>query len=115
VLEGTLDLTTSPRVLEALTAFVRDQGPDVTVDAARLDFIDSMGVGTLVRAAKAARDAGGMLYLQNPAEPVRRILETCGLGRLFPSPTLRPVPKAAAPEGASLEPAAKPRSLRRAA
>jgi anti-anti-sigma factor len=119
VLEGTLDLSTAPGALEAIHRFLEEHGPEVTLDAARLDFIDSKGVGALLSAAKAARDAGGTLYLQSPATPVRKILETCGLTTLFPSPALRPTPAAApataAPPAASRAAAATARPLRRAA
>ena len=44
-------------------------GPNVVVDVSRVNFIDSKGLGTLLSAAKQARDAGGQIYLANPALP----------------------------------------------
>jgi anti-anti-sigma factor len=103
-LEGTLDLATAPKALASLQRFAEENGPDVVVDASRLDFIDSRGVGVLLSMAKAARDAGGNLYLQNPTLPVRKILDVCGLSSLFPSAAARPTP---APPAAETAPAAK--------
>ena len=113
VLEGCLDLATAPQALDAMRQFVTEHGPEVVVDTSRLDFIDSKGVGALLGASKAARDAGGQLYLHQPALPVRKILETCGLLPLFPSrpsPTRsEPANGTAAPEPARAE-APRPRT-----
>lgn len=100
MLEGTLDVATAPQAIEAMQRALVEHGPNVVLDASRLDFIDSKGVGALLSGAKAARDLGGTLYLSNPAVPVRKILETCGLMSLFPSAPA-PVPEAVpAPDGA---------------
>jgi anti-anti-sigma factor len=88
--EGTLDLVTAPRATRALQEFVEQHGPDVVLDTARLDFIDSKGVGALLSGAKAARNAGGTIYLLNAATPVQKILEMCGLRSLFPPQSARP-------------------------
>jgi anti-anti-sigma factor len=88
--EGTLDLVTAPRATRALQEFVAQHGPDVVLDTARLDFIDSKGVGALLSGAKAARSAGGSIYLLNAATPVQKILEMCGLRSLFPPQSERP-------------------------
>jgi anti-sigma B factor antagonist len=97
-LEGTLDVLTAPRAIEVLQQFVQQHGPDIVLDMARLDFIDSKGVGALLSGVKASRDAGGMVYLQNPATPVKKILEMCGLLALFPPrPERKPEPAVADP------------------
>lgn len=83
-LEGTLDIANAPRAQVALQEFFVEHGPEIVVDTSRLDFIDSRGLGALLNVAKAARDAGGAVYLPQPALPVRKILETCGLTTLFP-------------------------------
>jgi anti-anti-sigma factor len=84
-LEGTLDMATAPQALESLQRFMVENGPKVVVDTSRLDFIDSKGVGALLSAAKTARDLGGYIFMPNPATPVRKILEMCGLMPLFSS------------------------------
>lgn len=112
VLEGCLDVVTSPRGAELMESFIREHGPDVVFDTERLDFIDSKGVGALLSAAKVAKDAGGCISLPNAPFPVRKILETCGLLPLFP-----PVPpsRTAAPAETRTEEAPKPRTTRKRA
>ncbi len=85
-LEGTLDVATAPQASAAIQRFILEHGASVVIDTSRLDFIDSKGVGTLIGAAKSARELGGKIYLLNPATPVRKIIETCGLTSLFPPP-----------------------------
>ena len=84
VMEGSLDVSTSPRAEEAFEKFHAEHGPDVILDLSRLNFIDSKGVGTLLTGAKLTRAGKGKLYLDRPTEPVRRILQVCGLSALFP-------------------------------
>jgi len=102
--EGTLDMATAPRAIEVLQQFIKEHGPDVILDMARLDFIDSKGVGALLSGVKAAREAGGKVFLHNPATPVKKILEMCGLQSLFPP---RPERKS---EPAPVAPVARPRA-----
>ncbi|HTE19735.1 MAG TPA: STAS domain-containing protein [Armatimonadota bacterium] len=107
-LEGCLDVATAPQAIQSLQRFVEEHGPDVVIDTSRLDFIDSKGVGALLTGAKAAKDAGGHLALPNPALPVRKILETCGLMPLFAPRAAAPAAPVAA-ESAPAEAAPKPR------
>jgi anti-sigma B factor antagonist len=110
VLEGCLDVVTSPRGIELMENFIREHGPNVVFDTERLDFIDSKGVGALLSAAKLAKDGGGSISLPNAPFPVRKILETCGLLPLF-----SPVPPAGAAVEDKSEEAAKPRATRKRA
>lgn len=103
-LEGTLDLATSAYATESIQRHQAEHGPNLILDTSRLDFIDSKGVGVLISAAKAAREAGGGVYIPNPATPVRKILEMCGLTALFPAE----LPPAAAALAAEAPPAPPP-------
>ena len=53
------------------------------VDLQHLQFIDSSGLGALVRGAKLARAAGGYLRLRAPKPAVRKVLQITGLDRIF--------------------------------
>lgn len=118
-IEGALDVATAPQAEEALQQFISEHGPSVILDASRLNFVDSKGVGTLISAAKAARDAGGRLFLREPTLPVQKILEMCGLTELFPAPAPDPAevpePPAAAPRAGPVDGTRSPRPTRRAA
>ena len=58
----------------------------VFVDLARLTFIDSSGVHSLVTAHHAAKHTGGRIYVVNAAGPVASVLELTGLDTLLRAP-----------------------------
>ena len=72
-LGGELDLVDAADVAAAL-ATVAAREPEIIVDLARLEFIDSSGVAALARGRKLARHAGGDLLLAAPRQPVLRVL-----------------------------------------
>lgn len=50
----------------------------VIVDLSRVGFLASIGIRTLMLAAKANSRKGGKLVLLDPVEPVQKVLKTCG-------------------------------------
>jgi anti-sigma B factor antagonist len=83
VLCGELDLLDTSDVASHLIATVAAYGPSVIVDLAGLTFIDSCGLGVLVRVLRWARESGGDLSLAAPRGQVRRVLEITGLIDVF--------------------------------
>jgi anti-sigma B factor antagonist len=111
-IEGTLDVATCEQATRAIQRHIEEQQGDVFLDASRLNFIDSKGVGVLLGAVKAVRDRSARIYLQNPTVPVQKILDLCGLTPLFPAPA-PPEPAEERQPAAAARPASRP--LRRAA
>jgi anti-sigma B factor antagonist len=72
-LDGELDLVDAADVAAALVT-VTALEPEIIMDLAALEFIDSSGVAALVRGRAHARHAGGDLLLAAPREPVLRVL-----------------------------------------
>jgi anti-sigma B factor antagonist len=82
-LRGELDLVDAVAVADALTAAAVSQ-PQVIVDLAGLEFIDSSGVAALARGRKQARHAGGDLRLAAAQQQVLRVLTLTRLIEVFP-------------------------------
>jgi anti-sigma B factor antagonist len=82
-LQGELDLANVPAVASHLIAAVAACGPSVIVDLAGLDFIDSCGLGVLVRVLKWTRESGGDVLLAAPRQHVRQLLRLMGLNGVF--------------------------------
>jgi anti-sigma B factor antagonist len=80
-IEGRLEASTLAR-LKSLLAETPDTAKFV-FDMAYTDFIDSMGMASLVSALKLARSRGGELILVNPSVEVRTILELTAMDRVF--------------------------------
>ena len=72
-LGGELDLVDAAGVAAALVTLAA-RAPEIIVDLAALEFIDSSGVAALARGRKLARHAGGDLLLAAPRQPVLRVL-----------------------------------------
>jgi len=85
LLGGDLDIADPVGVAAAL-AVVAARAPEIIVDLAGLEFIDSSGVAALARGRKLARHAGGDLLLAAPQHQVLRVLT---LTRLMMSSPIR--------------------------
>jgi anti-anti-sigma factor len=86
VLDGELDVATSPRLRETLTQLV-DRGIDrVILDCRRLSFVDSYGLGVIVAAKRRLSTIGNSLCLVVDVDQPQfhRVLEITGLSSLLP-------------------------------
>jgi anti-sigma B factor antagonist len=82
-LRGELDVSDAAAVVAAFVLIVARQ-PEIIVDLAGLEFIDSSGVAALARGRKLARHAGGDLLLASPRHEVLRVLTVTRLIDIFP-------------------------------
>jgi anti-anti-sigma factor len=83
VLAGKLDIAGVERIAAPLTA-VANARTNVVVDMVAVDYITSIGIRELVRAAKAVARASRILVLLDPDPFIRQILVTAGLTDLLP-------------------------------
>ena len=81
-LRGELDSADAVAVAAALAA-VAAREPQIIVDLAGLEFIDSSGVAALARGRRQARLAGGDLVLAAPRQKVLRVLAVVRLADAF--------------------------------
>ena len=81
-LHGEFGETDAASVAAALAA-VAARTPEIIVDLAGLDFIDSSGLAALVLARVQARQAGGDLLLAAPHDQVLRVLGVIRLAEVF--------------------------------
>jgi anti-sigma B factor antagonist len=83
VLEGELDISTAP-VLDATLADVERNGTaTLLLDLARVQFIDSTGLRSLLSARQRAETAGRRLRLANLPVDVERVFDMTGVRRIF--------------------------------
>jgi anti-sigma B factor antagonist len=76
---GEVDIYTAPRVQEVLLGSIEDGATHVVVDLSEVPFIDSTGLGVVVRAVQKLRKKHGALDIVCPNERVRRTFEVTGL------------------------------------
>jgi anti-sigma B factor antagonist len=85
---GEVDVASVPALVEALDAAIRDSEGAFVVDLCGVEFLDSSGLGVLLRArALLGRDERALAVVCPPG-PVRRLFDVAGIADLlflFPS------------------------------
>jgi RND superfamily putative drug exporter len=80
VLAGELDLATVDQLDSRLAEIEAADVPTVVLDLRDLEFLDSTGIGALLRAQKRLRAAGRHLILiKSPSTPIAQVLATTGV------------------------------------
>ena len=87
-LQGELDLGTIPRVEKHLFEEVRVNA-GVIVDLTDVSFIDSSGIGLLIRALRSTEDAGAVHTVVAEGSQVDRVFSLAGIDRVLPIFTAR--------------------------
>jgi anti-sigma B factor antagonist len=82
-LRGELDLADAAAVAAALAVIIARE-PEIIIDLAGLEFIDSSGVAALARGRKLARLAGGELRLAAPQPQAQQMLTLTRLIDVLP-------------------------------
>jgi anti-anti-sigma factor len=81
---GDLDPHTSPRLDEEVGSALADAGvTELVLDLAGLEFIDSSGIRSLIRAQQALEDRRGSVVLRSPSPATQRLLEITHLRTQF--------------------------------
>ena len=89
VLEGRFDLAGSAAIDLAFSGHAASEKALVLVDLAGVDFLASLGIRTLLVAARAQRHRGGKLVLCGAQASVRKVLELAGMTEVLPLVTDR--------------------------
>ena len=81
-ISGEVDLSTSPKVRDALLDCILG-GASVVVDLADVSYIDSSGVASLVEAYQSAKSRGHKFALAQVGETPLRVLKLARLDQVF--------------------------------
>jgi anti-sigma B factor antagonist len=82
-LSGEIDLAVVPDLITEFEYATTQLSAYLLVDLNRVEFIDSSGLGALVRARRQARDLGGDVVLVGAGAQVAELLELTNLHELF--------------------------------
>lgn len=83
VMDGRLDAALAKEFKNQMSALVDAGRIKVIIDMARVDFVDSSGLGSLVGALKLVNNHGGDIKIVSPRPEVRTIFELTRLHRIF--------------------------------
>ncbi|MGI5241408.1 STAS domain-containing protein [Dactylosporangium sp. CA-139066] len=81
---GAIDLSTAPRLRDAMHALFDTGQTRILVDLSGVDFCDSIGLGTFAYGHNHCVAAGGFLRLVGPAPFLATLLRTVGLAGPVP-------------------------------
>jgi anti-sigma B factor antagonist len=82
VVQGEIDVATSPQLRNELNAILTRGVRDITLEFSGVSFVDSSGLGVLVGTYKRMKDDGnGTLRIVGAQPSVRRVFEITGLER----------------------------------
>jgi anti-anti-sigma factor len=82
--KGALDLATSRGLQTRLAELAGEVRQDAILDLSGVSFIDSVGLGVVLKAASRFHRQGKRLLIVAPAGPVQRILEFAGVTERLP-------------------------------
>lgn len=80
--DGEVDVASSPALWHALDDAI-GQGTRVVADLSAVSFLDSTGLGVLVQALNAVKDAGGALRVVVADPNVLKVFEVTSLDEVF--------------------------------
>jgi anti-sigma B factor antagonist len=80
---GELDIAAVPRLREMAELASTEPNETIRINLARVTFIDSSGIGALVVIKNNAEHEHRVLLLDEPSEPVLRLLGITGLTQHF--------------------------------
>jgi anti-anti-sigma factor len=82
-LVGMLDESSCHYLVDCVKEDVLEGSSKMIVDCGRLEYVSSMGLGTLVRVNSRMKKLGGDVKLAAVHGPVAQVLSVVGLNRLF--------------------------------
>lgn len=82
-LEGEIDLHVSPHIAATLSAAIKEKPNRLIVDLAKVTYIDSSGLATLIESMQSVEKYGGKFALTGLQETVKPIFEIARLDQVF--------------------------------
>jgi len=82
-LDGSLDIYTSLDLKSSLEENVKGDAPEVIVNMEKLTYIDSSGIGTLIKALNFVQGLHGKLSVANLKPSIEKIFKVSGLTNYF--------------------------------
>ena len=82
-LAGELDAYTSLDLRETVVRLIEEGARDIVINLEKVDFIDSVGLGTLVGCLKRTAEHGGSISLVCTNPQIQKVFDITGLSKIF--------------------------------
>lgn len=81
--EGEIDINSSPEIKKTFDKLIAKKIPKIVINLAKVTYVDSSGLATLVEILKNMRTYGGRMRLSNLAPKIKSLFEITKLEKLF--------------------------------
>ncbi len=82
-LEGEIDINTVRQLKEVLTSITEEKKENIKIDANKLEYIDSTGLGVLIGTLKKLKEEDKNLIISNIKPNIMKLLKITGLDKIF--------------------------------
>lgn len=82
-LEGEIDIYTVRQLKEVLTSITEEKKENIKIDANKLEYIDSTGLGVLIGTLKKLKEEDKNLIISNIKPNIMKLLKITGLDKIF--------------------------------
>lgn len=82
-LEGSLDIYTSLDLKNSLEENVKDENVDVCINLDKLNYLDSSGIGILIKSLNYVQGLNGTMCVANLKPSIEKIFKVSGLTTYF--------------------------------
>jgi HptB-dependent secretion and biofilm anti anti-sigma factor len=83
VLQGRFDFNAHREFRDAVECALKETAPQIKVDLAGVDYLDSSALGMLLMLRDKAKSAGKSVSLANARGAVKQVIEIANFGKLF--------------------------------
>lgn len=80
---GEIDMSNAPELSDFLAQLIESEQRDLAMDLSGIEFMDSSGLGVLVKAHQLLAEREQSLVLRSPSPQVMRTLEVSGLNNVL--------------------------------
>ena len=82
-IEGEIDINTAPDIKKAFEKLVVKKSPKIVINLAKVTYVDSSGLATLVEILKNMKVYGGKMRLTGMSTKIKSLFEITKLDKLF--------------------------------
>ena len=82
-LDGEVDIYTAGQLKEAFIKIIEEKKESIRIDAEKLEYIDSTGLGVLIGALKRLRQDNKNIIIFNIKPSIKKLLSITGLDKIF--------------------------------
>ena len=83
-MKGSLTVATAQDFFSQIVSFLEGGETNLLLQMSAVNFVDSTGLGTIVRLAKRVREANGQLRLSDPQPKILEMFELTRLDKILP-------------------------------